>query len=426
MAEPHSGAPAAPTVVTGPRLFRYVARERVSGRSRSGETRGIDAYTVRTALRLAGLDVEQLEPLRERTLALPASIRRQLQGFRRDRRKAQRADIMDALSSLLGAGITLERALSDLAESVVRSAGERRMLGALRDGIRDGQPLDVLASQHPEWFDPVDVALIAVGQRSGELPRILGEISKGHQHGADTSHKLIMALTYPALLLVVALGVVAFIGNQTLPQLLKILSDAHVQPPLLTVFVATLGQALVRWWWLSLLACVGMGWGVRAWLRQRPPHRWPHTWLATLPLARAQQRIRVARIALVLGQLLRNGVPLAEALTITAVTSGNRPLRELLETAADGIARGESLSAHIGRSRLLDPEFAQVLQIGEQAGELPDMCQRIAERYQRAAQRAIEQVAALAEPLAIVIMAILVGVVVMAAILPLISLGDIL
>ena len=409
----------------GLRQFRYSARERGTGRLRTGETSGIDAYTVRSALRAAGLDVERLEPAGA-PWNLPPGIRRQLDSMRREQRRGQRADLADALATLLSAGIPLERALADLAGSTVRATSERQMLAALRDGVRDGRHLDALAAEHPDWFDAVDVALIAVGHRAGELPRVLIEVSRSHQRGANTSHKLVMALSYPLLLLVAALGVVAYIGNQTLPQLLTILNDAHVAPPPLTVAVATFGQVLVGWWWLLLLAAGGCWFGLRRWLASVQQDRWPHTWLARNPLALAQRRLRVAVIAAVLGQLLRNGVPLAEALEVTATTASNGPLRDLLRSAAEGIRSGGTLSQHLAGSSMLDPEFAQLLRVGEQAGELPEMCARIAERYERASQRSIERLAALAEPAAILCMALLVGIVVMAAILPLISLGDIL
>ena len=409
----------------GVRLFHYRARNAQTGEEQLGETSGPDAYTVRAGLRTVGLEIVSLREVRPR-FALPPRWRQAVDRWRCGRRKAQRADLADAIGSLLGAGIPLERALNDLAASPLRDRSERRMLLALRDGIRGGGDLDQLAAQRPDWFEAIDVAMIRVGQRTGELPRTLLDLSRTLQRGAETGHRLLMALSYPALLLVAAIGVVAFIGTQTLPSLIKILTDAHVQVPALTRSVAILGQVLVHWWWALAAGIAVASFSARSIAVGLPASHALRRWYLSTPLSRARQRLRVAAIANVLAQLLRNGVTLAEAVDTAARTLSAGALRNLLRDAAEAVRRGETLSGALGQSHLLDPEFAQLLRVGEQAGELPDMCQRVAERYERSAQRALDRLTAVAEPVAILVMAALIGVVVMSAILPLISLGDIL
>ncbi len=407
------------------RLFRYRARNLSTGAIQYGETTGQDAYTVRSGLRAVGLEVETIRTAQP-AWRLPPQWIDMAARWRCQRRLSQRADLADAIGSLLGAGIPLERVLSDLGSSTIRDRDERRMLLALRDGIRDGGSLDRLAAAQPDWFDPIDVAMLGVGQRTGDLHRVLQDLSRSHQRGSETGHKLLMALSYPLLLLVAAIGVVAFIGTSTLPALIKILVDAHVHPPALTLIVAQIGQILVGWWWALAGIGIGATWLVRRLVARLSDSHPLFRWFATTPVARARQRLRVAAIAGVLAQLLRNGVTLAEAIETTAQTTAAGPLRALLMSGAESVKRGEALSTAIGNSRLLDPEFAQLLRVGEQAGELPELCQRVAERYERAAQRALDRLAAIAEPAAILAMAAVVGVVVMAAILPLIALGDIL
>jgi general secretion pathway protein F len=401
-------------------LWRYRARDATSGAVHTGEMAALDAYAVRSSLRSIGLEVLALSPVPP-PMQLPAAWMTRINAIRRERRRMQRGDICDALASLLGAGIPLERALNDLASSSIRPQVERRMLARMRDAIRQGRTMDAAAAVHPSWFDAVDIAMLAVGHRSGELPTVLQDLGRSHQRRADTGHHLVMALSYPILLLISAIAVVTFIGNATLPQLLRILAEAHVPQPWLTVMVAHVGQAIATWWWILPLP----GW--IAWIAWR---RWGSQlagpWLRTTPIGRAGQRLRVASIANVLSQLLRNGIPLDESLDIASQTVSGSELRELLRSSGEGVRRGEPLSSLIGGSNLLDPEFAQLVSIGEQAGELPDMCHRISERYERAAKRSIERVTAIVEPAAILLMAILIGFVVMAAVQPLIALGDML
>jgi type II secretory pathway component PulF len=406
-------------------LFRYRARERTTGRLRTGETSGPDAYTVRSGLRGIGLDVEWIDEKRN-TVPLSSFMSERVARFRCSRRVAQRADLCDSIATLLSAGLTLEKTLTDLAESPSRPEAERRLLSSLRDGVRQGRSLDQVAAEHPDWFDAIDLAMLSVGQRSGDLQRVLQEMSRDHQRGSDTAHTLIMALSYPALLLVAALGVVVFIGNQTLPKLLKILSDAKVPGPWLTILVSEVGQFLTRWWIPVLILVIVLFLILRLFLRRIRPGSPFAVIIGRLPVIRAKQRLRSASIATVLGRMLRNGIPLDSALETSAKATTNIGLRDLLTECANGIRRGERLSQMLGSSPFLDPEFGQMVQVGEQAGELAEMCGKIAERYERAAKRSIDRLSAIAEPAAILIMAVIVGCVVMAAILPLISLGDIL
>lgn len=403
------------------RRFRYRAFDPVEKRWLAGEMPGEDAFAIRASLRLAGYDVAEVEELR-RASSGPWQAWRD--SWLRQRRISQRADIADALASLLRVGIPLDRALGDLSVSLVRGASERRMLSAVRDAVRDGDAFDVAVARHPDWFDPVDIALVQVGHRAGDLAGVLRELSIRHQGRAESGHRLLMALAYPGLLLVATLVVVAFIGTQTLPQILRVLRDAHLPAPSLTVAVAVMGQVLVMWWW----ALVAMGWAV-VWWSRRIIGRLPVTHpvirlLAELPWSRAARRVRVAGLAGILGQLLRKGVGLPEALETVARTLPGSPLHGTLLEAAQGVRRGEPLSNLLEPSPLLDPEFIQMLRVGEMTGEVPDMCLQIAERYERAARRSIDRLNALLEPVAVVVMAVVIGTVVMAAVLPLISLGN--
>jgi len=202
------------------------------------------------------------------------------------------------------------------------------------------------------------------------------------------------------------------------------IEQAKHHPPALTTAIIFFGQGIMLWW--PLLVGVGLITVIstRAWARRVAPDSHLGHLLYNNPIARMLGRMRVAHVASTLARLRRAGTPLTDALVVVSDTVSDRAVRALLLHAVDAIRRGEDFSAVIAGSRLLDPEFAQLLQVGERSGELTEMLDRIAERYQRAADRAGERLAALLGPLAIVILACLIGVLVMAAILPLMQLGD--
>ncbi len=417
------------SVATSARLsFRYRAFEAATGRWRSGEQAGDSAYAVRASLRRIGLDVHQLEKIQQRTAVEQSPYFAWWFSFwharARRRQRMAKADLCDGIATLIHAGIPVEQAVSALTTSSARPAHELRLLRALRDRLREGISMAEACAEHSEWFDRFDVALLEAGQRSGELALTLQNISVHHQRAGALMQKLFVALAYPLVLVFAGIGALVFMSHQTLPQLVTMIEQARHQPPALTTMVITLGQGFVLWWPVALAGVVAGALGLRSAVRRVAPESRTGQWLHGNALSRMIGRMRVAHVAATLARLRRAGTPLTEALVVVADTIGDRGVRELLLQAEEAIRRGEDLSTVIASSRLLDPEFAQLLHLGERSGELTDMLDRIAERYQRAADRAGERLAAILGPMAIIILACLIGLLVMAAILPLMQLGD--
>jgi general secretion pathway protein F len=419
MADPVPGLGPAPS------LFRYRALERATGRVRSGESSGDSAYAVRASLRRIGLEVEVLELVASGTV--PSWLRplRDAWHARQCRqRRLLKADLCDGIATLLRAGVPLEQALGALGASRARAVQEQRMLRSLRDRLREGRSFSEACAIFPDWFDRLDLALIGAGQHAGDLAGTLIGLGDYHQRAGAIGQKIFVALAYPAILLVAGLAVVEFMSFQTLPQLIALITQAHRTPPWLTTQVVGFGQGLAHWWPVLLAALCGVMWGVRSALSQVTADGLLGRWVYGNPFARARSRIRVAQLALSLARLRKAGMPLADALAVVAQTVSERPLRTLLQNAVAAITRGEDFSAVIATSPLLDPEFAQLLQLGERSGELTEMLERIAERYQRAADRSTDRMAAVIGPLAILALAALIGTVVIACALPLVQLGD--
>jgi general secretion pathway protein F len=397
--------------------FRYRATERATGRSMSGEMAAESAYDVRAGLRRIGLEVDAME-------ALGASAPSRLLGplteawrarQRRTRRLAK-ADLLDGIATLIQAGLPLDQAISSLLASPARTPAERSLLQTVRDQLREGSPLSAACAGQP--------ALLEAGQQAGDLIGTLQGLAQHHQRAGAIGQRLFVALAYPVVLLLAGLAALVAVSFTTLPQLTALISQSGHQPPWLTMQVLALGQGLVRWWPLVALAVAGVLVGAPRLLARIPTASWLGRWWHGSVLARARSRIRVATLAETLARLRRAGLPLTDALAVAAETSDERALAALIDEAGTAVREGVDLSEAMGRSRLLDPEFAQLLQLGERSGELTTMLERIAERYRRAADRTIERLTALIGPLAIVLLASLIGVLVIACALPLMRLGD--
>ncbi len=246
-------------------IWRYTAVPfRDSGQvvRRKGELAGECAADVRAALRRIGLQVIELRPAsasRRATASegvtsswwlhahesVSASVHRHL----RRRRQHERAELYDSLATMLGSGVPLLEAVSTVASSCTRSrSSPRSMLVGIREQLRCGSSLAQAMQEHPSWFEVSEVAMVEAGQHSGTLAEVLTSLAERHERTGELSQKLMNALAYPCIVAVVGLGVVAFLSVKTLPQLTRILVDAGVETPALTVAVTSFGQLLAHHW----------------------------------------------------------------------------------------------------------------------------------------------------------------------------------
>lgn len=407
--------------------FRYRAREPVSGIARTGELNGESAFEVRAALRRIGLQPVLVEPIMPRTMPHWAhSFVDAWNSHRRQRRQPIIADLCQSLATLLRAGVTLDEALAILTTSPTRSPAERSLTGRLRDVIRNGHPLSAAVAAEPAWFDRFDVALIAAGQQAGDLSVILQAAALHHRRAGSIGQRLFVALAYPVILGLAGVGVVVFLGVRVLPQLAILLTQAHQPVPGLTQVVMYVGQTLLWAWPLALISIFGVVVGLRYLAGRIPITTRLGTMVHGNAFARLRRRYRAGRFAWSLARLLGAGLTVTDALAVVADTVHDRPLQALVREAQAAITRGEDFSAVIARSPVLDPEVAQLIRVGERSGELVRMLEQIAEHAFLAADAAMDRVAALIGPLAIVVLASLIGILALACVLPLSQLGDLL
>jgi type II secretory pathway component PulF len=393
----------------------------------AGELAAESPAALRASLRRIGLQVIDARPAHRLP---PVSLSRclaplaaWLQRRARSRRVGPKAELYDSLATMLEAGLPVVEAVTTLATSRAGSS-LRTMLVELREQLRDGAALDECMEQHPWWFEPAEVAMVRAARASGELPSVLRALAERHERSGALSAKIIGALTYPAVVLCVGVGVVVFLSVKTLPDLVGILRDAGIDPPGLTLAIMALGRGLLEYGFLGVIAfgVLAVGFPVAlAQLRRRGGQ-------VRVPLPGFARRAILARAWSGLAELVRTGVPLVEALRITSPTvSGllGGPLSRALEHAAAEIERGSTFAEALADTAWFDDECRRLVAIGESAGELPEILARLAARTHRSASRAIDRLASLLEPAVILLLATLIGVVVMGAVLPILKLQEI-
>ena len=422
-------------------LWRYTAVEAGAAATarRTGELSADSAAEARAALRRLGLQVLDLRPHRSQKLTIPrrallTDLRRAWQRHLRQRARPMRAELQDGLATLLESGVPLLEAVQTLSTSRDLPAARTMLLG-LREQLRGGESLAHAMQQHERWFDPVEIAMVQAAQLAGTLPQTLRTLADRQERSSHLNQKIIGALAYPALVAVVGAAVAVFLSLNTLPKLVQILEDAKIDPPALTMRVMEFGQFVAGHWWLLVVAafCLLIVIPVGGGLFRRRGLAIPRFVDRLRP--RVLRRAAVAQAAQQLALLLRSGVTLVDALRILSLgtqpssVQGAHPaelpgLKGCLAAAADRLERGDALSDALSDDRYFDAAFRRLLVVGDSSGDLDVLLDRLGRRYERQATRLVDRLAALLEPVVILLLAALVGTVVMAAILPLLRMQE--
>jgi type IV pilus assembly protein PilC len=407
--------------------WRYKARDAKTLRIQSSVIQADTDAAARAALRKAGLRPIAVKPVRSaRSVDWPISeiLNRHL----RSRRVHRKADFYDSLSILLESGIPLTVAVRTMGQSRKGSKRMVELTHAIADGLQDGRRLGECMEDHPDWFDAAELAMIDAGQRTGEMDSILRRLAERQSRSGELSSKLVGAMSYPLLVSVIGIGVTLFLSVKTLPELVEILHDAQIEPPVLTMGVMRIGQFVSGYAFWLLPAMVLMPLVVYAVLRMLPHDvRQRIRRMFTRLIPAVFRKTKSAETMLSLSELLKTGVPLVESIRVVAPTVRGVHgilLANSLQHSAERIEQGEPIMCLFDDEQWFSEEHRQMMQAGEAAGELPRTLARIGELDLRAARRMLDRLASLLEPVAIVLLAVLVGTVVMAAVLPLIRLQE--
>lgn len=371
----------------------------------------------RDVLRDRGLSVAQLRQLRRQGRLwpwLPAGSRRhQVVAFTRE------------LSTLLGAGIPLLEALQTLTAQHGRRF--RPVIQAVADDVSGGLSLADALVQHEAWFDELCISIVRVGENTGALSEALDQLADFKEKADRLRSRLVTAMLYPAVVLTIGLLVCVFLMTYVVPELLATLSQAGRELPAVTRVVKACSDFLRRWWWAlgggALLVAVA----ARVLLISERRRLVVHRAILRIPLLGALVRKEnTSRMAIILSALLRNGLQFTEAIRITRQTLRNRAFRQAMAEYEKAVTAGSDIAAPLRKARVFSPMVVQMLAVGQQAGELEAMLDRLASALQRQVDTAVRRLTAALEPLLIVLLAIVVGTIAMATILPILEISNVL
>ncbi len=399
-------------------VFRYQAID-----SQRATVKGtVAADTPRQArdeLRARGLRVRQLEPVRAGKEE-PRAVR-----VRRPRHAAAWAVTIHELTMLLDAGIPLLEALDTVVAQ--HRGGYRAALLEVRERVAAGASLAEALRQRPDIFDRLSVNLVEVGEHTGELDRVLRQLAEFKQRQLHLKDQVLNALAYPLFLIVFGTAATVFLMTYVMPPLLENLEETLAQLPWPTRVVKACSDLLLQYGWLMALTAAMAAVALGGLLRLPAIRRRFHRALLHLPgLGPLLLKQSLSRIALVLSSLLRSGMVLTQALELASGATRNLVLRDAIEACRRSVMEGKEVASALERAGVFPPMAIRIFSVGQESGRLEEMLDQLADDYQRQVATSSARFAALLEPVLIVALAIVVGFVLVATILPILEAGNVL
>jgi general secretion pathway protein F len=333
-------------------------------------------------------------------------------------------DFTKQLTTLLNSGIKLTEALSvlTLQTSDVRF---KNTITDIRDRVISGESFTDALKDYSDYFDVIYVSMVRVGEVTGTLGQSLSTIAKFMEKRQRVESKVITAMIYPIVLLIFCFVAIMVLTTMVIPKIAEQIARTGQELPLVTRGLMGVSFILTSWWLFVVIAVVsGIVWGLKHFLKTRRGAYLRDKFLLSLPLfgPLIKQRV-VARFASTLSTLLGSGLAMAESLRVVGEVTGNSIMRGAVQQARERILAGADIATPLRDSGFIDPAIAHMLSVGEKSGELEKMLKDISENLEASTDVVIERLSAAVEPLIIIIMAAIIGLIAYATILPILKIS---
>ena len=398
--------------------FEYVAMDK-AGKQTKGLLEGDTPKHVRQLLRDRNLFPVSVTEVAQR------EARRQ-HGFtlRRGMSSGELALITRQLASLSQSGLPLEEALLAVAQQNDQPRTKSILLG-VRAKVMEGHSLADGFSEFPQAFPELYRATVAAGEQSGHLDAVLERLADYTEARQELRQRVTNAMIYPSALIVMAVVIIGIMLVTVVPKVVRVFENMSADLPGLTQAMIATSDFLRGWWALLLIGLAALAWGIW-WILQRegPRRRW-HRFLLRMPIVgRLTRGVNTARFTRTLSILAGSGVPILEALKISAEVVENVPMREAVTEASLRVREGASIAKSLAASRLFPPMTIHLISSGETGGRLDEMLGRAAAGQEREVDGLIAALLGILQPLLIVLMGGVVLLIVLAILLPIFEINS--
>ena len=317
----------------------------------------------------------------------------------------------EEMSDLLDAGLQLEPALRVM-EGRKELSGIKAVASALRQQVREGSSLSSALRLVSPSFGDLFCNLVSAGELSGSLPQLLRRQATFLVTMDDLRKKVVSALIYPAMIFFLGIGLIFLFMTYLVPQLTSLFMKTGKDLPLLTRLLVQTSDFFSHYWWAIIAAAAAAVFGFLQFIRMPLGRTWWHTTQLQLPLFGSVLRRRYyAQFSQTMANLIANGIPLLNSLRLMISATGNVHLRSLTEQVVEMVGEGGSLSRALQRVGDFPPLFIDMIAVGEQTGDLAQALERIGRRYDKELNISIQRLTSLIQPVVILVMAVMVGLI---------------
>lgn len=398
--------------------FEFVALD-PSGKESKGLIEGDTAKQVRQILRDRQLlpvqvtEVAQKEARRQRTFSLRKGIS-----------TSELAILTRQLASLSQSGLPLEEALLAVAQQNDQQRTKSIMLG-VRSRVMEGHTLADGLGEFPQAFPELYRATVAAGEQSGHLDIVLERLADYTESRQELRQRITNAMVYPIALVLMAVGIISFMLATVVPKIVGVFESSAGELPALTRGLIASSDFLRNQWLLLIIVISAVFYGIWWLLRQPEPRRRYHRFLLGMPIAgRLTRGINTARFTRTFSILAGSGVPILEALKISAEVIENLPMRDAVTEASLRVREGAAISKSLATSKLFPPMMIHLIASGETGGKLEEMLTRTANYQEREVDGLIATLLGILQPLLIVLMGAVVMTIVLAILLPIFEINN--
>ncbi|HUW20458.1 MAG TPA: type II secretion system F family protein [Sedimentisphaerales bacterium] len=396
--------------------YHYVAIA-ADGRKVKGAIAAENPYAARKQLRGRSIHPTSITEVGSRREGRPALLSVFGKGS-----KTQTIDFTKQMATMLNSGIKLTEALSVL----VLQASDVRLKNAIadiRDRVITGESFTDGLKDYSDYFDVIYVSMVHVGEVTGTLGKSLAIISGFMEKRQRVESKVMTAMIYPVVLVCFCMAAILILTTKVIPKIGEQIARTGQQLPWITRQLMNVKYVLTSWWLFVLIGVIaGIVWGMRRFLRTPRGSYLRDRLMLSLPLFGPLIRQRVvARFASTLSTLLGSGLSMAESLRVVGEVTGNSLMKKAIEQARERILAGADIATPLRDSGVIDPAIAHMVAVGEKSGELETMLRNISENLESSTDVVIERLSAAVEPLIIIVMAAIIGIIAYATILPILE-----
>ncbi len=324
-------------------------------------------------------------------------------------------------ATMVGSGVPLVRCLT-IQQQQAENPTFKRVITQVRSDVEGGLSFSKALERHPSVFGNLFISLVRAGEVGGILDVILKRLADYLENTENLKSKVKGALTYPVVVFAIAGIVVTALVMFVLPQFKEIFLGMRMELPLPTKLLLGLSDFMVNWWFAVIPLILGIPFLALNFIKTPVGQRLFDVNILRCPgVGLMMRKVAVSKFTRTLGTMISSGVPILQALEVTAQTAGNVVIAEAVDRTRNSIREGESIAEPLKNSNVFPPMVVQMIAVGEETGELDQMLGKIADFYDVEVDNAVKGLTSVIEPVVIVFMGIVIGAIVLAVFMPMLG-----